>query len=473
MLIVKDGQVTTSTGDPVQLRGVSIGGWLNMEDFIIGYPGAEHTLRSQFAEILGGLKANVFFERLTDHFFTEADVGFIKAQGANLVRLPLNYRHFESDITPFEYLQQGFERLDTVIAWCARNQLHVILDLHAAQGWQSSRWHCDNANARALLWEQSYYQERVIAFWGHLAERYRDSETVIAYELLNEPVTGWANGHNGQEYLPNWDAINQLYARTIRAIRDVDPHHIIVVEGDERGCLFSGLSEPPDANLLYSSHNYTRFTLSAPQYPATLNGQTFDRDYQEQIFLQHEGTRFARQYDVPLWIGEFGVMYNVERDHVEARLRALDDQISIFEAHRAHWSLWTYKDVGVMGWVQLDPESDYMQLIAPMVAAKQQFNADFGTKYLPAGGAQRMMQDMLRLMNATMPAGEVVSEKHQPAVVEQTIQNLFGILMQPAFARLFRGLSESQLDDVLRAFRFENCRVHAGLNEVLSRHFDG
>ena len=43
-----------------------------------------------------GAKATFFFERLLDHFFTEDDVAFMKACGATVVRLPLNYRHFES-----------------------------------------------------------------------------------------------------------------------------------------------------------------------------------------------------------------------------------------------------------------------------------------------------------------------------------------------------------------------------------------
>lgn len=472
MLCVNNNQVVTAEGRPNQLKGVSIGGWMNMEDFIVGYPGAEHTLRHQMAEALGKSKAQVFFDRLHEHFLSNADIAFIKAQGANFVRIPLNYRHFETDDRPFEYLEQGFKRLDKVISWCAQQKLYVVLDLHAAQGWQSARWHCDNANGRALLWEQKYFQDRVSEFWKAIADHYRDNETVIAYELLNEPVTGWRNGHDGQDYQPKWDDINQLYDRVIRAIREVDPHHIIVVDGDERGNLFSGLCAPPDDNMIYSSHNYSRFTLSAAEYPVSENGATYDRAFQEDVFLQHEGTRFAQQHGVPLWIGEFGAMYNVPPEQAAARLQALDDQLTVFEAYDAHWTAWTYKDVGIMGWVHLDPESDYMQMIAPIIEAKQQFNADFASKYREAGKPQLIVYDMLRLMNDALPSGKVVDEKHHKAIAEQMLHNFFGILMQPAYARLFKDLSETRLDEILQAFAFENCVVHQGLNGVLKRHFD-
>jgi hypothetical protein len=103
MLRVADGQIVDTSGSPVPLRGTCVGGWMNMEDFIDGYPGSEHGLRAAMADLLGPAKAAFFFERLLDHFFAEDDVAFMKSCGATVVRLPLNYRHFERDATPFQY----------------------------------------------------------------------------------------------------------------------------------------------------------------------------------------------------------------------------------------------------------------------------------------------------------------------------------------------------------------------------------
>ena len=41
--------VVDQNGQAVRLRGTCVGGWMNMEDFINGYSGAEHTLRGQFS----------------------------------------------------------------------------------------------------------------------------------------------------------------------------------------------------------------------------------------------------------------------------------------------------------------------------------------------------------------------------------------------------------------------------------------
>ena len=60
---------------------------------------------------------------------------------------------------------------------------------------------------------------------------------------------------------------------------------------------------------------------------------------------------------MPHWVGEFGAVYNGPAREIPDRLRALDDQIDVMEEFGAHWTIWTYKDVGVMGLVTLDPES--------------------------------------------------------------------------------------------------------------------
>ena len=81
-------------GRTMRLRGTCAGGWMNMEDFINGHTGAEHMLRAQMADTLGAAKAAFFFDRLLTHFFNEDDIVFLRRIGANVVRLPLNYRHF-------------------------------------------------------------------------------------------------------------------------------------------------------------------------------------------------------------------------------------------------------------------------------------------------------------------------------------------------------------------------------------------
>jgi len=114
-LSVKANQIVDARGRSMRLRGTCVGGWMNMEDFINGYSGAEHTLRHEMASVLGESRAGFFFERLLDHFFNESDVEYLRSLGTTVLRIPLNYRHFEDDSAPFVYKEAGFARLDRVL----------------------------------------------------------------------------------------------------------------------------------------------------------------------------------------------------------------------------------------------------------------------------------------------------------------------------------------------------------------------
>ena len=131
---IHNGQIVTAKNKPLRLRGWNIGGWLNMEDFINGFVGAEHNLRATMSRVIGREKSRFFFDRLLDHFFTEDDVKAMAKFGANVIRIPFNYRHFERDDKPFEYREDGFKRLDQAMDWCAKYGIYVILDFHAVQG---------------------------------------------------------------------------------------------------------------------------------------------------------------------------------------------------------------------------------------------------------------------------------------------------------------------------------------------------
>jgi endoglucanase len=96
LLQVDAKRVVTADGQPIYLRGTCVGGGMNMEEFINGFPGSEHAARAIMARQLGAETAQLFFDRMLDYFFSEDDVIYLKSLGTLVVRLPLNYRHFET-----------------------------------------------------------------------------------------------------------------------------------------------------------------------------------------------------------------------------------------------------------------------------------------------------------------------------------------------------------------------------------------
>jgi len=470
MLHVQGDRIVDQNNLPIQLRGTCVGGWMNMENFINGYPGSEYGLRARMAEALGKDRAQFFFDRLLDYFFNEDDIAFIRSTGATVVRLPLNYRHFERDEEPFQYLETGFQRLDQAIGWCEKHNLYVILDLHAVQGWQNPDWHSDNSSRHSLFWQQRQFQDRFVALWEELARRYTGNAAVAGYNVMNEPVTGAFDGHYAYGYQPGWEIINTIYRRVVEAIRKIDSEHIIFLEGDRYSSMFDGLDAPFDANLVYSSHNYSVPGFGPGSYPGLVHGAHWDYHKQLETFQLHSGTRFAQKYQVPLWVGEFGSAYNGPQDENPDRIRALDDQISIFERFNAHWTTWTYKDIDVMGWVQLDPQCEYVDRLRAALRAKKELSTDFWMRWLPATATKKKVYELAQDIEEVIGDRAIDEDANQNYLVQATLSCYTATLLQPQYVRVFKGLSESELDRVLQSFALKNCRQNRALIETVTRH---
>jgi endoglucanase len=472
-LQTKAGKIIDERGREIRLRGVCVGGWMNMENFINGYPGSEHGVRAALLEVLGESKTHFFFERLLDHMLGEADLAFLTGLGVNTVRLPLNYRHFESDAAPFKYREAGFERLSRVLGWCKAQGLHAILDLHALPGWQNPDWHSDNGNRISLFWQSQQFQDRFVALWEELARRYRDHSAVAGYNVMNEPVTGTPRGRFSNAYRSNWAPLNAVYRRVVEAIRKIDPAHIIFLEGDLYSMRFAGLDAPFADHLVYSSHNYNAAGFGPGAYPGTIGDSTWNLDKQVAVFEEQEGTRFSRQHQVPLWVGEFGSVYNGKSEEIPDRLRALDDQIGVFEKNGAHWTAWTYKDVGTMGWVTLRRESEYGQRIARLLDLKLQLGTDSWAGWLPSGDVARLLERIAE------QAAEAIGDPQLPAreflhyLKQATLDGFFGGLLQPVYAEAFRGLSEAEIDRVLSSFALAQCQKNEPLLAIVRKYARG
>ena len=98
-------------------RGVAIGGWMNMENFINGYPGrrAQSSCR-RWRKRWARREHRFFFDRLLDHYLAEDDIAFIAGLGANAVRLPSTTGTSRTISSPLSIRKRGFARLDRASA---------------------------------------------------------------------------------------------------------------------------------------------------------------------------------------------------------------------------------------------------------------------------------------------------------------------------------------------------------------------
>jgi hypothetical protein len=224
--------------------------------------------------------------------------------------------------------------------------------------------------------------------------------------------------------------------------------------------------------MVYSCHNYSASGFGPGSYPGTYQGAYWNRTKQEEIFLNHEGTRYTQANHVPLWVGEFGSVYNGPTREKEDRLRALDDQLGVFAQYQAHWTTWTYKDVGVMGWMTLSPESEYMRTIRPALQAKYDLYSDFWMKWLPLTPVAQDVEKLADKIGSAVARFQIDGAANRTYLMQQTLSGYVGNLLQPYFANCFQGMTENDIDQVLQSFELKNCIPNNELVSVLKKHLN-
>lgn len=467
LLKTHNGQIITASGNPIRLRGWNIGGWLNMEDFIDGFVGAEHNLRATMARILGREKAQFFFDRLLDHFFTEDDVRVMAELGANVIRIPFNYRHFERDNAPFEYLEAGFKRLDAAMDWCVKYNIYVVLDFHAAQGWHNPDWHSDNAHVHIMLYEHKLFQDRFTGLWAEMAKRYKDHPALAGYGLINEPCTRVQyDEYDSPNY--DWDGLNKVHRLAAQAIRKYDPNHLLFVGGDNFACEFDGLDVTFDDNIVVESHNYMSPTGGGDPYPGEIDGMYWNRDIVAAEFGMHSGTRCAFKYRKPILVGEFGIWYAGYPEAIPYRVAALDDQLGVFDSAGVNWAIWTWKDIASMGSYNLDPDSAFVRAISPIMKAKKEA-ADWEGE-MPVGSVGHALKVSADTIDAYLTEAGLGVQIDRSWFAQYTLFAYLAQFLQVPYANIFKDKSEQELDEMLSAFELKNCVPNEKLLEVLRNH---
>jgi hypothetical protein len=349
--------------------------------------------------------------------------------------------------------------------------------MHAVPGWQNTDWHCDNSSRHALFWKHYHFQDRFIKLWIELATRYKDKPVIAGYDLMNEPITGVWRGRFYNTCQPDWDSISTVYKNTAAAIRQIDRKHIIFIEGDNFSQWFSGFCEPFDDNLVYSSHNYIDSGMTGP-YPGTIKmiwdpndkdkEVLWDKNKQTEVFYSQEGTKFVQKYNVPLWVSEFGSVFNGPADLIPDRLRSLDDQLAIFNEFGAHWTMWTYKDIGTMGTLTVKPDSPFMQRISGILEKKNLLNSHFGVRWLPQNTSMNKLIKLADFVREIIGYDYVDLEANRKYMEQAVFSVYTSVLMQKPYADCFKDLSVEELDVLLSSsFKAGNCNINQGLADVI------
>jgi hypothetical protein len=304
--------IVNEAGEKIYLKGVGLGNWLLPEGYMWKFGGLgdrPRKIEKVVADLIGKEKAAHFWKSFRQNYITEADVKRIAELGFNSVRPALNSRLFLTEGENPVYVEEGFQLIDSLITWCKKYQLYVIIDMHGAPGGQTGANIDDSPNDIPELFISKKYEDQLVDLWMKFVHRYKDEPTVAAYDLLNEPLPKGTGAAAKYKHL-----LVPLYQRITAEIRKVDQKHMITLEGFDWSNDWSLFDKPFDKNVFYQFHYYCWAR------PDNLN--SID-----------EYLKKRNELNTPIWVGETGEKGNA----------IYWATTQLFEANNIGFSFWPWK----------------------------------------------------------------------------------------------------------------------------------
>ena len=150
----------------IHLKGVNYGNWMLLEHYMIGMFWVDYKMRQEFKNALGEARYKAFFDKYMEYYLEEKDFEFIKSCGMNLVKIPFSYRHFENDMRPGEYLEEGFMYLDKVINFCRKYDMYMMPVIFSTPGSQARDPNAESAFGEVLFWDNQQTRTESFLFGG-------------------------------------------------------------------------------------------------------------------------------------------------------------------------------------------------------------------------------------------------------------------------------------------------------------------
>jgi endoglucanase len=358
----RNGQnIVDGNNKNVLLRGLGLGGWMVQEGYMLQtqpFASPQYQIKTRIEDLIGPTDTKFFYEAYKANGITKRDIDSLAAWGFNSIRLPMHYNLYTPPIQKekkgqITWLEEGFVRTDSLLNWCAANKMYLILDLHATPGGQGKDAAIsDYDDSKPSLWEHAANQDKMIALWKKLATRYKDNPWIGGYDIINEPNWNFSGTNkNGCDETLN-APLRTLMIAVTKAIREVDTHHMIIIEGNCWGNNYNGIFPLWDENMILSFHKYW--------------------NYNTQGSIQ-KMLDYRTQYNVPIWLGESGENSNVW----------FKEAIALVESNAIGWAFWPMKKVeNIAGITSVTKNSEYDTLLQYWKNGGTKPTADFAKKAL-------------------------------------------------------------------------------------------
>jgi endoglucanase len=258
--------------------------------------------------------------RLEEEYFE-----LIAEAGFNSVRIPVRWSAHADVNAPYTIDKTFMARVDWAIKRALSHKLTAIVNIH---------------HYAEIVEAPAEHKERFLAMWKQIAEHYRDYPDTVYFELLNEPCKKLTS-----------ELWNEYAEEAIRLIRKSNPIRAIIVGPAS----WNNISERrslrlprDDKNLIVTFHYYQPFEFThqgaswAGEKSKAWVGTTWtgtEKEKQDIISHLDEAVRWAREKQVPLFMGEFGAYSKAD---MASRARWTAFVRSEAEKRGISWAYWEF-----------------------------------------------------------------------------------------------------------------------------------
>jgi endoglucanase len=247
----------------------------------------------------------------------------IAAAGFNTIRVEWNNRE----------LVMKMSEIDQMVAAARQAGLKVILDDHYNEGINSpcfaqqsnGLWYdlgggsdgTDGCRTRGTVTDAKFVSD-----WRLMAMHYKNNDTVIGYDLWNEPLayntamSTWEAGSNNPDH-----NIRYMYERVGNAILAIDPAKLIICEGPQNRHAFVDRDLPAPWGDLTLAGKYpvqlsvaNKLVYSIHDYPSEIGDFKPDSGPAKVKYMNRAWGYLVVENIAPVWIGEMGANMKTAND---------------------------------------------------------------------------------------------------------------------------------------------------------------
>ncbi|KAL6883389.1 hypothetical protein ACP4OV_010803 [Aristida adscensionis] len=272
---------------------------------------------------------------LTNHWSTyivESDFSFIASSGLNAVRIPVGWWIASDSNPPLPFVAGSLQVLDHAFSWAEKYNLGVIVDLHAAPGSQNPYEHSASRDGSQDWGKTDANIAQTVQVIDFLAARYANRSSLLAVELLNEPLAPGVTLSSLEKYYQDaYDAVRRhtstAYVIMSNRLSIADPMELLQFAGGFAGAVVD-------------VHYYNLYTSNFNSLTAQQNIDFVRNNRSSDL------AAVTPQNGRPLsFVGEWVAEWNVQGASKADYQRFAQAQQDVYGRATFGWAYWTFKNV--------------------------------------------------------------------------------------------------------------------------------